>query len=78
MKSGEAVTKELKTSLRHLQRSLQQRGGVAVTAGGHVEIRPVGAAPVEVGGHPVDCQSRDRFILVGRRGLVSRILISPG
>lgn len=67
MKPQEAVSGELNTTLRHLERPLQQRGGVAVPMGGHMEIRPLRAAPVEVGGHPVHCQSCDRIILVGRK-----------
>lgn len=49
----------------HLQWSLQQWGGEAFMVGGHVEIGSLDAAPVEVGGHPINCQSCDWIILVG-------------
>lgn len=59
----------------YLQRPLQQRGDVAVMAGGHVKIGPGAAAPVEIRGHPIYCQSCDRVILMGQRELVHTLTL---
>lgn len=57
----------------HLQRPLQQQSGVAAERGGDMETGLLAAAPVKVGGHPVNCQCHHRVILVEHRSLLSRI-----
>lgn len=54
---------KLKKGLRHRHGWLQQNSRVFAAAGGHMQIRLLDAAPVQVRGHPVHRQSCDWITL---------------